>query len=103
MIYHGVKCTPEGNSYSACACLLDLHEPQKEIARLPYPLFQPEYEWELHGEVDNVCFPCGTALFGDILYIYYGAADRQIAYASVSLTELISELKFNMIQHEKSD
>lgn len=103
VIYHGVKCTSEGNIYSACACLLDIHEPQKEIARLPYPLFQPEYEWELHGEVNNVCFPCGTALFGDTLYIYYGAADRQIAYASLSLTELISELKFNMIQHGTSD
>lgn len=102
LIYHGVKCTAEGNIYSACASLLDLHNPKKELARLPYPLFEPEQEWELHGEVDNVCFPCGTALFGDTLYIYYGAADRQIAYASLSLTELISELKLNTIKDETS-
>ncbi|WP_343631768.1 pesticidal protein Cry7Aa [Fluviicola sp.] len=102
LIYHGVKCTAEGNIYSACAALLDFHEPRKELARLPYPLFEPEHDWELHGEVDNVCFPCGTALFGDTLYIYYGAADRQIAYASLSLTELISELKLNTIKNEVS-
>lgn len=102
LIYHGVKCTEKGNSYSACAALLDLHNPGKELARLPYPLFEPETNWELHGEVDNVCFPCGTALFGDTLYIYYGAADRQIAYASLSLAELISELKLNTIKDEVS-
>jgi len=100
LIYHGVKCTPEGNIYSACAALLDLYDPRKELARLPHPLFSPELPWELHGEVDHVCFPCGTALFGDILYIYYGAADRQIAYASLSLTELMSELKLNTKENE---
>jgi predicted GH43/DUF377 family glycosyl hydrolase len=98
VIYHGVKCTLEGNRYSACASLLDLHDPTQEIARLPYPLFEPEHPWELKGEVNNVCFPCGTALFGDTLYIYYGAADSQIAYASLSLAELISELKLNTIK-----
>jgi len=100
LIYHGVKCTAEGNIYSACAALLDLHDPKKEIARLNYPLFEPEQSWELKGEVDNVCFPCGTALFGDTLYIYYGAADEQIGYASLSLSELISELKLNTIKYE---
>jgi predicted GH43/DUF377 family glycosyl hydrolase len=103
LIYHGVKCTPGGNIYAACAALLDIHDPKKEIARLPYPLFEPEEEWELKGEVNNVCFPCGTALFGDTLYIYYGAADEQIAYASVSLAELISELKLNTIKDETSN
>jgi predicted GH43/DUF377 family glycosyl hydrolase len=100
LIYHGVKCTLEGNIYSACASLLDINNPRKEIARLNYPLFEPEYSWELEGEVNNVCFPCGTALFGDTLYIYYGAADEQIAYASLSLSELISELKSNPIKDE---
>jgi hypothetical protein len=30
----------------------ELDNPQKEIARLPYPLFKPEYVWELKGEVN---------------------------------------------------
>lgn len=100
LIYHGVKCTVKGNRYSACAALLDLDNPRKEIARLPYPLFEPEQPWELKGEVNTVCFPCGAALFDDTLYIYYGAADTQIAYASMSLTTLISELKLNSIKNE---
>jgi predicted GH43/DUF377 family glycosyl hydrolase len=92
LIYHGVQDTLKGYVYTACVALLDLQEPQKEIARLPYPLFKPEKEWELKGEVNNVCFPTGTAVVEDTLYIYYGAADEQIACASVSLSALLNEL-----------
>jgi beta-1,2-mannobiose phosphorylase / 1,2-beta-oligomannan phosphorylase len=95
IIYHGVKDSIKGYVYSACAALLDLENPQIEIARLPYPLFEPEKVWELKGEVNNVCFPTGTALFDDTLYIYYGAADERIAYASVSISSLLKELLLN--------
>jgi len=92
LIYHGVHESKKGFIFSACAALLDLENPQKEIARLPYPLFKPEKKWERAGEVNNVCFPTGTVLFDDTIYIYYGAADEQIACASVSKTALLEEL-----------
>lgn len=92
LIYHGVKKTEQGFIYSACAALLDLNDPAKEIARLPYALFSPEREWERNGEVANVVFPTGTAIFGTTLFIYYGAADSRIGCASVSLPALIFEL-----------
>lgn len=92
LIYHGVHDTVKGYVYSACAALLDLENPQIEIARLPYPLFYPEKEWELKGEVNNVCFPTGAIVENDILFIYYGAADERIAVASVSVAELLKEL-----------
>lgn len=97
LIYHGVHDTTKGYVYTACAALLDLENPCKEITRLPYPLFKPELDWELKGEVNNVCFPTGAAQFEDTLYIYYGAADSRIACASVSLSELLSEL----LRHKK--
>jgi predicted GH43/DUF377 family glycosyl hydrolase len=97
LIYHGVHDTVKGYVYSACAALLDLQNPQKEIARLPYPLFFPEKEWEIKGEVNNVCFPTGAIVEYDTLYIYYGAADERIAVASVSLKELLAELALNKI------
>ncbi len=92
LIYHGVRDTEKGYVYAACVALLDLDNPMQVLARLPYPLFVPEFDWELHGTVDNVVFPTGTALFGDTLYIYYGAADDRIACASVSIAALLSEL-----------
>jgi predicted GH43/DUF377 family glycosyl hydrolase len=97
LIYHGVHDTVTGYVYTACAALLDLNNPEKEIARLPYPLFFPEKEWELKGEVNNVCFPTGAILEDDILYIFYGAADERIAVASLKLSELLAELLLNKI------
>ncbi|WP_449386636.1 glycoside hydrolase family 130 protein, partial [Chryseobacterium potabilaquae] len=92
LIYHGVHDTIEGYVYSACAALLDLDRPEKEISRLPYPLFKPEEEWEQKGEVNNVCFPTGAIVEEDTLYIYYGAADKRIAVASLSISELLKVL-----------
>jgi predicted GH43/DUF377 family glycosyl hydrolase len=93
VIYHGATSTLDGTYvYSACASLLDLDDPRKEIARLPYKLFIPDREYELKGAVDKVVFPTGTILIKDTLFIYYGAADERIAFASLSLSELLAEL-----------
>jgi len=101
LIYHGVEYTDRGHVYSACAALLDLNNPVKVIARLPYALFSPQYEWELIGQVNNVVFPTGTALFGNNLFIYYGAADTVIASASVNFPELVAELLTYKAKDEK--
>jgi predicted GH43/DUF377 family glycosyl hydrolase len=95
LLYHGVKKSEKRYEYACCAALLDIDDPRKEIGRLPYPLFKPELDYELKGDVDDVVFPTGTALFGDTLYIYYGAADELIACASVSLKDLVNELLLN--------
>lgn len=97
LIYHAVHDTVNGYVYTAGAALLDLEHPEREIARLKTPLFKPEHEWEIKGAVSNVCFPTGAVVFGETLYIYYGAADERIACASVCLTELIEELLNNSI------
>ena len=101
VIYHGVEKFSKVHVYSACAALLKLDDPSIELARLPFPLFSPEHNWELHGIVNNVVFPTGTALFGDTLYIYYGAADEQIACASLSLSALLAELLTYAVRDEK--
>jgi predicted GH43/DUF377 family glycosyl hydrolase len=101
LIYHGVEETSDGLVYSACAALLDLNDPSRELARLPYALFTPEYDYELFGEVNNVVFPTGTALFENTLFIYYGAADSIIACASLSLSALLAELLTYNVENEK--
>lgn len=103
IIYHGVHDTINGYVYSACAALLDLENPFIEIARLPYALFKPDFSWELEGYVNNVCFPTGTVLIDDTLYIYYGAADEQIACASLSLSALMNELQLNYKKDETTN
>jgi predicted GH43/DUF377 family glycosyl hydrolase len=95
MIYHSAQEFNKKRVYFACAALLDLNDPSKIIARLPYPLISPQADYEQTGMVNNVVFPTGTAQFGDDLYIYYGAADNYIAAAFIDIKKLIAELLNN--------
>ena len=92
MLYHSVEDSNKGKVYHASAALLDKNDPHKVIGRLKKPLFSPTEDYEKVGDVNNVVFPTGTAIFGDRLYIYYGAADKRIAVVSVNLYKLIHEL-----------
>ncbi|WP_298369364.1 pesticidal protein Cry7Aa [uncultured Lutibacter sp.] len=92
IIYHAAQTTTSGLVYHACAALLDIKNPLKVIGRLKQPLFSPTEDYEQKGNVNNVVFPTGTALFNDELYIYYGAADSCVAVASVDLNKLLFKL-----------
>lgn len=92
LIYHGTAERNKGRIYNAGAALLDLVDPKKIIARLPEPLFTPDEDYEHSGQVHNVVFPTGTAVFKGKLFIYYGAADSYIAVASMNLKSLLKEL-----------
>jgi predicted GH43/DUF377 family glycosyl hydrolase len=48
-----------------------------------------------------VVFPTGTALFGNTLFIYYGAADSLIACATLNLPDLVTELLLYTRRNEK--
>jgi predicted GH43/DUF377 family glycosyl hydrolase len=96
LIYHGVHISQDmGRVYKAGASLLNLYNPQIEITRLEKPLFEPRTYWERNGVVNNVVFPEGTSIFDDDLYIYYGAADRVVAWRKVSLNHLLSRIKMD--------
>ncbi len=92
LIYHGVDDMDKGKIYRAGAALLNKKDPTKVISHLKEPLFSPEKTWERHGNVDNVVFPTGSAIFGERLYIYYGAADKRIAVVSLNLNKLLDKL-----------
>jgi predicted GH43/DUF377 family glycosyl hydrolase len=93
MIYHGVEETTKGSVYHAKAALLQIDKPEIEIARLDLPLFSPTKQWEIEGEVNDVVFPTGHALFDNNLYIYYGAADKHIGVVKMDINELLTELR----------
>lgn len=93
VIFHTVEELNKKRVYHASAALLDKKNPLKLLCRLNFPLFSPEEMWEKKGFVGSVVFPTGTSIFGDRLYIYYGAADTRIAVASVNINELLTILK----------
>jgi len=95
IIYHGVEDHPNQKphfTYRAGAALLDLDNPSNVIARLPFPILEPEEEYEKFGDVDNVVFPVGGYVHDGYLYISYGGADRCVAIARTPLEELLNEL-----------
>lgn len=89
LLYHAVD---DNFIYRGSVALLALENPSRVIARIPYPLLEPEEEYELIGDVNNVVFPEGAYIHDNELFVYYGAADKYIALAKIGIDELLDEL-----------
>lgn len=89
-IYHGAD---RQLRYCLGAVLLDRHEPGRVLARSTEPILAPEADYETQGFFGNVVFSCGAVVQDELLSIYYGAADRCTAGASVRLVELLDHLE----------
>lgn len=93
ILYHGVKQFPAGPTYRMGAALLDIDNPHRLIARLPYWILGPHEPYETSGEVPNVVFSCGQTVQGDTIRVYYGAADTCVCLAMASLAEILDALR----------
>lgn len=71
---------PDG-TYAAGQVLMDINDPGKVLKRTEKYFFYPETDYELTGQVNNVCFVEGLALFKNKWFLYYGTADSKIAVA----------------------
>jgi len=89
-VYHGVTGSPP--KYALGALLLDLHDPSRVLARSREPILKPEASYEREGFFGNVVFTCGLLAEGDLVRIYYGAADGVVAVADLSLAEILAGL-----------
>jgi len=89
VIYHGVN---EEHVYSAGAILLDLEVPTKILGRTRTPILSPEEQYELNGDVNNVVFPTGACILDNVLFVYYGAADKVCCLATIELKEILDYL-----------
>jgi predicted GH43/DUF377 family glycosyl hydrolase len=78
--------------YVLGAVLFDLDNPEKEIGRLKEPLLIPNTK-EREGYVPNVVYSCGSILHNGDLVIPYAMSDYASTFATVNLSELITELK----------
>lgn len=90
LIYHGVS--DPGHIYKVGALLLDLKDPTKVLGRTNIPLFEPEMDYELYGDVPNVVFPCGAIMLKDEIYLYYGCADSVVGVARMKVKDILSQL-----------
>ncbi len=88
LLYHGKNATERGDptlpfsTYAVGQLLLDPCEPTSVLSRPTEPFLLPDQDYELIGQVGNVCFAEGLVPFGDRWLLYYGTADSKIAVAS---------------------
>lgn len=73
------------------ALLLDADDPQK-ISGRSYPFLVPEEIYERYGLIKNIVFPTSVVRNGDMLDIYYGAADTTCAKATVRLRDVCTSI-----------
>ncbi|RPH59513.1 MAG: glycosidase [Chloroflexi bacterium] len=86
MLYHAYN---NEHVYRLGACLLDLDDPSKVIARPKDFIFEPAELWELRGDVPNVVFSCANPVVDGTVYVYYGGADHVIGLATCPLNDLL--------------
>jgi len=99
LFYHGVLTSCNGFVYSFSACLLDLDEPWKVIARARPYLISPQKSYECIGDVPNVAFPCAALVDGDTgrVAVYYGCADTCTGIALGMVDEIVDFVKRNNV------
>ncbi len=76
----GDKSLPDG-VYSAGQILADKNNPEKVIDRSDSNFFKPDKDYEMIGQINNVCFLEGLVPFKSKWFLYYGTADSKIAVA----------------------
>lgn len=91
LIYQAVG-NQDSAKYKIGAMLLDLYNPAKVIARAHVPVLEPEAWYENEGWKYGVVYPCGAAIVGDDLFVYYGGADMYTCVAKASLPDFLSHL-----------
>ena len=83
--------------YTIGAILLDINDPGQVIGRLKEPLLEPTQQ-EREGYVPNVVYSCGSLIHDDKLIIPYAMSDQSDTIATVSVKELLRELKANPLE-----
>jgi len=87
LLYNGRNVTPNGDkdlvegTYTSCQILMDKTNPIRTIDRMTNYFMKPDKPYEITGQVNQVCFIEGLALFKNKWWLYYGTADSKIAVA----------------------
>ena len=90
LLYHGIS--KRTNHYNIRVALLDLKNPEKILFRTHNTILEPKMPYEKDGLVSNVVFPCGAVVIRNELFVYYGAADKVVAVATIDMKALVGGL-----------
>jgi predicted GH43/DUF377 family glycosyl hydrolase len=94
VLYHAME-ESDPNRYKLFAMILDSKNPAKIIYRSKNPILEPDLHYENEGYKWGVIYSCGAVVKDGELLVYYGGADKVSCVASISLSELMEDLKKN--------
>lgn len=92
IFYHAMQ-NGEFNKYKVGAMILDYKNPTKILFKSPYPIIEPDKDYENSGFKSGVVYVTGAVIKNDDIFIYYGAADSYIAVAYGNLNQFLNYLK----------
>lgn len=98
MIYQGVGNQDPGK-YKMGAMLLSLTDPTRVLYRTHEPILEPDQWYENDGFKAGVAYPCGAAVLGKKLMVYYGGSDSYVCGATCDIEKFIREIKLNHPVH----
>lgn len=87
LLYNGMNLDTGGDNsippgaYCGGQALFDKTNPAQLINRLEKNFIRPNKEYEIAGQVNQVCFLEGLVSFQGKWFLYYGTADSKIAVA----------------------
>lgn len=91
LLYHATD-HHEPNRYKLGALLLDEQDPRQVKFRSAGPILSPDASYENEGAKAGVVYACGATVEGDVLTVFYGAADSVVCAARHSLWGLLALL-----------
>ncbi|MDX1803822.1 MAG: hypothetical protein R3292_07045 [Alcanivorax sp.] len=92
LLFYQAMDARDPDRYKLGVMLLDRDRPENVLARLSYPILEPNARYENEGFKSGIIYNCGTVLIGDRLMVYYGGADSVLCGASISLHDLLEQL-----------
>ena len=87
LIYNSRNVPAKGDTklaegtYTVSQILLDKNDPSKVVDRMDTYFMTPEKDYEITGQVNNVCFAEALVNYNNKWFMYYGTADSKIAVA----------------------
>jgi predicted GH43/DUF377 family glycosyl hydrolase len=78
---------PEG-TYAAGQALFNPENPMECLRRAEGYFLKPEHDFEITGQVGNVCFIEGLVQYKNTWFLYYGTADSKIGVATYTPGEI---------------
>jgi beta-1,2-mannobiose phosphorylase / 1,2-beta-oligomannan phosphorylase len=92
LLYHAMDQRDPGR-YKLGIMLLQSDRPERIIARLPYPLLEPDAACENEGFKRGVVYACGAVVIDNVLHVYYGGSDTVLCAATIALPALLAQLR----------